>query len=215
VSWLLENSCTNFIPSPNHGEIYDPSHDVWQHTESHICPFSIANRLKRIHVQIKQEIFLILTGGICLPYAGKFVREWVEKTGISFQQTVLGIDPLRGYTSRLWVGEFYGLEVICITLKENGFTGTIRNREEAALLKANLENGSISKGCKAAVQKKSRFHYFNELGDEGLAYPKAEISNKLFGFESSRIFPLVTMDYLLSQIKNSYLRKAQNTFLRE
>ena len=40
------------IPSKNHGEIYDPSHDIWQHTD----PVSVINemdisRLKRIHVK--------------------------------------------------------------------------------------------------------------------------------------------------------------------
>jgi len=81
-------------PSPNHVEILTPSFiDVWQHTDPIAVIASIPtwNRLKRIHVKIQQEIFPDLTwAGICYPVCRKFVRKWVEKTGISSSKKVLG-----------------------------------------------------------------------------------------------------------------------------
>ena len=45
------------IPSPAHGEIYDPSHDVWQHTDPvAVIEASDMNRIKRIHVKATRNL---------------------------------------------------------------------------------------------------------------------------------------------------------------
>jgi sugar phosphate isomerase/epimerase len=45
------------IPSPAHGEIYDPSHDVWQHTDPvAVIEASDINRIKRVHVKATRKL---------------------------------------------------------------------------------------------------------------------------------------------------------------
>lgn len=45
------------IPSPAHGEIYDPSHDIWQNTDPvEVMKQMDINRLKRIHVKTTRNL---------------------------------------------------------------------------------------------------------------------------------------------------------------
>ncbi|MFV8227111.1 hypothetical protein ACNKXV_14265, partial [Christiangramia aquimixticola] len=45
------------VPEKNHGEIYDPSHDVWQHTDPvEVMKHTDMSRLKRIHVKSTRNV---------------------------------------------------------------------------------------------------------------------------------------------------------------
>ena len=45
------------IPSAAHGEIYDPSHDVWQHTDPvAVIEASDVSRVKRVHVKATRNL---------------------------------------------------------------------------------------------------------------------------------------------------------------
>ena len=56
------------IPSPAHGEIYDPSHDVWQHTDpSEVIKNTDFSRIKMIHVKatrLKKNSAAVHWGGM-------------------------------------------------------------------------------------------------------------------------------------------------------
>jgi sugar phosphate isomerase/epimerase len=56
------------IPNPAHGEIYDPSHDVWQHTDpSEVIRNSDPERIKMVHVKatrLKKNSAAVHWGGM-------------------------------------------------------------------------------------------------------------------------------------------------------
>ena len=73
------------VPSKAHGEIYDPSHDVWQHTDPvEVIRESDISRIHRIHVKATQNLQTlgrIQWGGM---YPMQQVnRELAERAGIA------------------------------------------------------------------------------------------------------------------------------------
>jgi len=179
------------IPSPNHGEIYDPSHDVWQHTDPiAVIQHTDMNRLKRIHVKSTRNFPDPYWGNM---YPMQEVREeWVEKTGISSSKSPWDRHHYEATLPGFGLGDSMDWRSFVNTLKENGFTGPFEIENEAALSKQTGKMGAIVQGCKAAVQNLAPLLY--ELGDEGWQYPKAEYK-QLLDLNRQDI-PLVTMDLL-------------------
>lgn len=64
------------IPSKAHGEIYDPSHDVWQHTDPvDVIAQSDISRIHRIHVKATR----ILKTRAQTDWGGMYPMQWVDE----------------------------------------------------------------------------------------------------------------------------------------
>ncbi|WP_234733018.1 sugar phosphate isomerase/epimerase family protein [Tellurirhabdus bombi] len=141
------------IPSPNHGEIYDPSHDVWQHTDPvEVIRETDMTRLKRIHVKATRnkhnkartywggmysmqtlDADLATRAGVPLPE-----HEWARQ---NYECLMPGFG---GSDSHDW-------RAFCDVLKERGFTGPFEMENEADLSKGTGNMAATVQGFKATT----------------------------------------------------------------
>lgn len=160
------------IPSSNHGEIYDPSHDIWQQTD----PISVIShtdmkRLKRIHVKSTRN-------NPC-PYWGnmypmqKVKAEWAEKAGIPYSTNEWDRHHYEATLPGFGLGDSLDWRKFVDILKEKGFSGPFEIENEAKLSKQTGKMGAIVQGCKAAVQNLAPLLY--PLTDEGFVYPRQDV----------------------------------------
>jgi len=106
--------------------------DVWgEHTDSHSCHSDFTHWTTETGFNITQidtdsKFSWILTGGICTLCRKSPVEElrWEKTRTLAPPAKGPWIDTITRLHFRLWVGRFYGLEVIVIHSKEIGFTGT-------------------------------------------------------------------------------------------
>lgn len=180
------------IPEKNHGEIYDPSHDVWQHTD----PVSVIkntdiSRLKRIHVKSTRNNPDPFWGNM---YPMQQIRpEWVEKLGIPSSKNPWDRHHYEATLPGFGLGDSMDWRAFVGILKEKGFSGPFEIENEAALSKQTGKMGAIVQGCKAAVQNLAPLLW--ELEDEGWQYPIREY-HSLLEVNRKDLSP-VTMDSLM------------------
>lgn len=180
------------IPEKNHGEIYDPSHDVWQHTD----PVSVIkntdmSRLKRIHVKSTRNNHDPFWGNM---YPMQQIRpEWAEKLGIPSSKNPWDRHHYEATLPGFGLGDSLDWRAFVGILKEKGFSGPFEIENEAALSKQTGKMGAIVQGCKAAVQNLAPLLW--ELGNEGWQYPIREYHSLLEVNQED--LPLVTMDSLM------------------
>ncbi|PRY86239.1 sugar phosphate isomerase/epimerase family protein [Mongoliibacter ruber] len=160
------------IPSPNHGEIYDPSHDIWQNTD----PVSVIentdmSRLKRIHVKSTRNIPDPFWGNM---YPMQKVKpEWAEKAGIPHSTNEWDRHHYEATLPGFGLGDSMDWRAFVDTLRKKGFVGPFEIENEAKLSKQTGKLAAIMQGCKAAVQNLAPLLY--PLTEEGFQYPEAEI----------------------------------------
>lgn len=160
------------IPSPNHGEIYDPSHDVWQNTD----PVSVIqntdmSRLKRIHVKSTRNIPDPFWGNM---YPMQRVKaEWASKAGIPYSTNEWDRHHYEATLPGFGLGDSMDWRAFVEILKNRGFTGPFEIENEARLSKQTGKIGAIMQGCKAAVQNLAPLLY--PLTEDGFVYPKNQI----------------------------------------
>jgi sugar phosphate isomerase/epimerase len=160
------------IPSPNHGEIYDPSHDVWQNTDpvSVIQHTNIA-RLKRIHVKSTRNVPDPFWGNM---YPMQRVKaEWAMKAGVPYSTNEWDRHHYEATLPGFGLGDSMDWRSFVNVLMERGFTGPFEIENEAKLSKQTGNMGAIMQGCKAAVQNLAPLLY--PLTEDGFVYPKNEI----------------------------------------
>lgn len=141
------------IPSRAHGEIYDPSHDVWQHTDPvEVIKETDISRVKRMHVKATrnlmnkkrtywggmyptQQVNATLAGkaGVPLPDS-----EWDRH---NYEAMLPGFGGSDSMDWRAFVDE----------IKLKGFTGPFEIENEAALSKATGNMGAIVQGYQATI----------------------------------------------------------------
>ena len=182
------------VPESNHGEIYDPSHDVWQHTD----PVSVIqntdmNRLKRIHVKSTRNNPDPFWGNM---YPMQEVRaEWAEKLGITSSKNPWDRHHYEATLPGFGLGDSMDWRAFVNVLKEKKFSGPFEIENEAVLSKQTGKMGAIVQGCKAAVQNLAPLLY--DLGEDGWQYPKSEYKPLL---EVNRAdIPLQSMDKLKNE----------------
>jgi sugar phosphate isomerase/epimerase len=160
------------IPSPNHGEIYDPSHDVWQNTDPvSVIRHTDMSRLKRIHVKSTRNIPDPFWGNM---YPMQRVKpEWAAKAGIPNSTNEWDRHHYEATLPGFGLGDSMDWRAFVEVLKERGFTGPFEIENEAKLSKQTGKMGAIMQGCKAAVQNLAPLLY--PLTEDGFVYPKNKI----------------------------------------
>ncbi len=180
------------IPEKNHGEIYDPSHDVWQHTDPvDVIKNTEISRLKRIHVKSTRNNPDPFWGNM---YPMQQIRpEWAEKLGIPSSKNPWDRHHYEATLPGFGLGDSMDWRAFVGILKEKGFSGPFEIENEAALSKQTGKMGAIVQGCKAAVQNLAPLLW--ELGDEGWQFPIREYHSLLE--VNRKDVPLVTMESFL------------------
>lgn len=159
------------VPEKNHGEIYDPSHDVWQHTDPvEVIKNTDMDRLKRIHVKSTRNNPDPFWGNM---YPMQQIRpEWAEKLGIGSSTNPWDRHQYEATLPGFGLGDSMDWRAFTSILKEKGFSGPFEIENEAKLSKQTGKMGAIVQGCKAAVQNLAPLLW--ELTDEGWCYPTRE-----------------------------------------
>lgn len=179
------------IPSPNHGEIYDPSHDIWQQTD----PISVIKhtemaRLKRIHVKSTRNNPDPFWGNM---YPMQKVKpEWAEKSGIPYSTNEWDRHHYEATLPGFGLGDSMDWRKFVDTLKGRGFIGPFEIENEAKLSKQTGNLGAIVQGCKAAVQNLAPLLF--PLTDDGFVYPETDILP--LKEPSAKDVKVITMDKL-------------------
>lgn len=179
------------VPEKNHGEIYDPSHDVWQHTDPiEVMKHTDMSRLKRIHVKSTRNVPDPFWGNM---YPMQQIRpDWAEKLGISSSKNPWDRHHYEATLPGFGLADSMDWRAFVNVLKEKGFSGPFEIENEAVLSKQTGKMGAIVQGCKAAVQNLAPLLW--ELTDEGWTYPTQEYV-PLKDLNRADV-PLVTMDDL-------------------
>src|SRR5690554_4291369 len=155
------------VPSNSHGEIYDPSHDVWQHTDpSEVIRYTDMNRLKRIHVKSTR-----LTGSVY--WGNMYPKQWVsselaDRAGVPTTDNDWDRHSYEATLPGFGVGDSMDWRKFIDTLKEKGFSGPFEIENEAGLSKGTGNMGAIVQGMKATVLNLAPLLW--PLTDNGYAY---------------------------------------------
>ncbi len=159
------------VPEKNHGEIYDPSHDVWQRTDPvEVIKNTDMSRLKRIHVKSTRNNPDPFWGNM---YPMQEIRaEWADKLGLPSSKNPWDRHHYEATLPGFGLGDSMDWRAFVNVLKEKGFSGPFEIENEAVLSKQTGKLGAIVQGCKATVQNLAPLLY--ELGDDGWQYPESE-----------------------------------------
>ena len=179
------------VPLKNHGEIYDPSHDIWQHTEpTEVISHTDMSRLHRIHVKSTRNVSDPFWGNM---YPLQQIRpEWAEKVGITSSQNPWDRHHYEATLPGFGLGDSMDWRAFVDLLKKRGFKGPFEIENEAKLSKQTGKMGAIVQGCKAAVQNLAPLLW--DLTEEGWCYPEAKYQ-PLQDF-NPKDTPIVTMAQL-------------------
>ncbi len=179
------------IPSKNHGEIYDPSHDVWQHTDPvEVIKHTDITRLKRIHVKSTRNNPDPFWGNM---YPTQAVdADLAAKAGVPIPANPWDRHHYEATLPGFGLGDSMDWRAFINILKEKGFNGPFEIENEAVLSKQTGKMGAIVQGCKAAVMNLAPLLW--ELGAQGYHFPVAQM--KPLQEVNRKEIPLVTMDQL-------------------
>ncbi len=179
------------IPSKAHGEIYDPSHDIWQHVDPvEVIANTDMSRLHRVHVKGTLKKSDVFWGNL---YATQKVnKELAERAGIpvpvnewdrhNYEATLPGFGGSDSVNWRAFIS----------ALKAHSFQGPFEIENEAALSKGTGNDGAILQGFKAVVFSLSPLLW--DLTPEGYQY-NPPLQNEL-KIVNAKDIPVVTMDQL-------------------
>lgn len=141
------------IPSRAHGEIYDPSHDVWQHTDPvEVIKATDITRVKRVHVKATRN----LKTAKQVHWGGMYPVQQVDKTLAQKAGVPLPEHEWDRHNYEAMLPGFGGSDsmdwrAFVDTLKEKGFKGPFEIENEAALSKATGNMGAIIQGYQATI----------------------------------------------------------------
>ncbi|MDX5482750.1 MAG: sugar phosphate isomerase/epimerase [Hymenobacteraceae bacterium] len=138
------------IPSKAHGEIYDPSHDVWQHLDpSDVIRHTDMDRLHRIHVKATRNGNNVHWGNM---YPMQLVdADLAKRAGIPTCQHEWDRHNYEAMLPGFGGSDSMDWRTFVNTLKERGFKGPFEIENEAALSKGTGNMGAIVQGFKAAT----------------------------------------------------------------
>ena len=141
------------IPSKAHGEIYDPSHDVWQHTDPvAVIAQSDISRIHRIHVKATRN----LKNRARTDWGGMYPMQWVD-AGLAAQA---GVDvPANDWDRHHYEAMLPGFggsdsmdwRAFVELLSDRGFTGPYEIENEARNSKDTGNLAAIVQGFQAAT----------------------------------------------------------------
>jgi len=179
------------IPSKSHGEIYDPSHDVWQHTDPvEVIKNTDMDRLKRIHVKSTRNYADPFWGNM---YPTQLVNaELAAKAGVPQPQNEWDRHHYEATLPGFGLGDSMDWRKFINVLQERGFSGPFEIENEAGLSKGTGNMAAIMQGYKATVLNLSPLLW--PLTEEGYLYPKGNFME--MKEVASNDIPVVTMDDL-------------------
>ena len=183
------------IPSLAHGEIYDPSHDVWQHTDPvAVIEASDMRRIKRIHVKATRNLrnrAQVHWGGLypvqqvdpaLAQQAGvpQPAHEWDRH---NYEAMLPGFGGSDSMDWRAFVDTVIG----------RGFRGPFEIENEALLSKATGNQGAIEQGYRATILFLAPMLW--PLGNEGYQFNARD--QEPLRHLTTKDIPEVTIDQLV------------------
>ena len=179
------------IPSKAHGEIYDPSHDTWQHLDPvNVIMHTDIERLHRIHVKGTRNQNNVYWGNL---YATQVVDpDLAKRAGVPFAQNEWDRHNYEATLPVFGVSDSIDWRSFVNTLKARSFKGPFEIENEAALSKQTGNMGAIVQGYKAAVLSLSPLLW--PLTDNGYQYDQQEFQE--LKKVNTKDLPVVTMDQL-------------------
>ncbi|WKN30232.1 sugar phosphate isomerase/epimerase [Porifericola rhodea] len=141
------------IPSVAHGEIYDPSHDVWQHTDPvEVIKASDMSRIRRVHVKATRN----LQNAKQVHWGGMYPVHQVDEKLAKKAGVPLPDHEWDRHNYEAMLPGFGGTDsmdwrAFVDTLKEKGFSGPFEIENEAALSKATGNMEATLQGYRAAI----------------------------------------------------------------
>lgn len=181
------------VDSQAHGEIYDPSHDIWQNTDPvEVIKQTDVTRLKRIHVKTTRN----LSTQARVEWGGMYPMQYVDpalarQAGVSIpahdwdRHHYEAMLPGFGGTDHMDWNHFVSV------LHEKGFAGVFEIENEAKNSKDTAHIAAIDQGIKACVNYLSPLLW--TLGVEGYQRP----DNKPLIYSKRKDVPVVTMQQLV------------------
>ncbi|RNI30013.1 sugar phosphate isomerase/epimerase [Rufibacter immobilis] len=138
------------IPSHAHGEIYDPSHDVWQHVDpSEVILHTDMSRLRRIHVKGTRNGNNVYWGNL---YAMQQIdAALAQRAGVPTSQHEWDRHNYEAMLPGFGGSDSMDWRAFVNTLRQRGFQGSFEIENEAALSKGTGNLGAILQGFKAAT----------------------------------------------------------------
>ncbi len=182
------------IPSRAHGEIYDPSHDVWQHTNpADVIRETDMSRLHRIHVKATRNLQNRTRTHWGSMYPAQTVDpELARQAGIPLpahdwdRHNYEAMMPGFGGSDSMDWREFGEV------LNERGFKGAFEMENEADNSKGTGNLGATVQGFRATVHFLAPMLW--PLGEAGYAYDRS--AHRPLSEPTGKDIPLRTMDEL-------------------
>ncbi len=141
------------IPSKAHGEIYDPSHDVWQNIDpAEVIKAMDIERLHRIHVKATRN----LDNATRTHWGGMYPMQTVNKGLAEKAEVPIAAHSWDRHNYEAMMPGFGGSDSMdwrkfIDTLNQRGFNGPYEMENEAKLSKATGNEGAIMQGYKASL----------------------------------------------------------------
>lgn len=182
------------IPSAAHGEIYDPSHDIWQNTDPvEVIKLTDISRVHRVHVKTSRN----LKTAARTEWGGMYPMQSVdarlaEEAGVSIpihewdRHHYDAMLPGFGGTDHMDWNDFVGI------LHERGFSGPFEIENEAKNSKNTANRTAIDQGYKACINFLSPL-LWNLDTQNGYQYKK----DKDLIIPDVKDIPVLSMDDLL------------------
>ncbi len=158
------------IPSKAHGEIYDPSHDIWQNTDPvEVIRHSDASRIQRIHVKTTRNLF----SKARIEWGGMYPMQLVDaklaaQAGVSIPQNSWDRHHYEAMLPGFGGTDHMDWRAFVEVLVEKGFDGPFEIENEALNSKGTGNIAAVTQGYQAAISYLSPMLW--ELGDSGYQY---------------------------------------------
>jgi sugar phosphate isomerase/epimerase len=179
------------IPSKAHGEIYDPSHDIWQHTDPvDVISHTEMGRLHRIHVKGTLKRSDVYWGNL---YARQMVNaDLATKAGIPVPQNEWDRHNYEATLPGFGGSDSVDWRAFINTLKSKSFKGHFEIENEAGLSKGTGNMGAIVQGFKASVLSLAPLLW--ELSENGYQYNQQGFQE--LKYYNGKDIPVTTMEQL-------------------
>ncbi|RDV16956.1 sugar phosphate isomerase/epimerase [Pontibacter diazotrophicus] len=179
------------IPSKAHGEIYDPSHDVWQHVDpGEVIQHTDIARLHRIHVKATRRGNNVHWGNM---YPMQLVdTDLAKRAGVPTCSNEWDRHNYEAMLPGFGGSDSMDWRAFVNTLKEQNFTGPFEIENEAALSKGTGNMGAIMQGFKATTLNLAPMLW--ELTEAGYQYNVKDFRE--LKQVASKDIPVVTMEEL-------------------
>lgn len=141
------------IPSVAHGEIYDPSHDVWQHTDPvEVIQHSDVSRIHRVHVKATRRI----RNKASIEWGGMYPMQWVDHGLAEKAQVEIPKSDWDRHHYEAMLPGFGGSDsmdwsAFIQELQKKGFTGAYEIENEARNSKDTGNLSAIIQGFQASI----------------------------------------------------------------